>query len=349
MIKPPKTLETPHVQMLPSYEDTALDRAQFEKYFMGPTGRIIDAIKLPQQYEDSQITKIKAMTIDSSCPTPEQIKRMESSFPSGTFLFHSAKTSSIVEILKSGFLVNAGAIGQESHANNGGSEGISWSLSDIEAMPATRYHIAGFVAAPETVLGHDSQLAVPDAAAPFEVVQLSSKIDSNLFYRTFAQARALERQYYAIREFDALQAAAIRDRILAQKAFLKDEVSGQTAIRVPIDKLYLVAPYRDIDTWAKVLARCGNKPAGIIAYDGDTVMMEDFVQDHRGDGRFLAEHIRAVVTAKGEKTLRFDDLLATPFDDFMRNPEAPHTMDDAYRMGSKRVILDNDRRLQLIE
>ena len=190
MIKPPKTLETPHVQMLPSYEDTALDRAQFEKYFMGPTGRIIDAIKLPQQYEDSQITKIKAMTIDSSCPTPEQIKRMESSFPSGTFLFHSAKTSSIVEILKSGFLVNAGAIGQESHANNGGSEGISWSLSDIEAMPATRYHIAGFVAAPETVLGHDSQLAVPDAAAPFEVVQLSSKIDSNLFYRTFAQARA---------------------------------------------------------------------------------------------------------------------------------------------------------------
>jgi hypothetical protein len=64
---------------------------------------------------------------------------------------------------------------------------VSWSMNGIDALPGDRYHMAGFVAAPETVLGEDQQLAVPSRPAPNEVLQISSEIDARKFYDAKSQ------------------------------------------------------------------------------------------------------------------------------------------------------------------
>ena len=318
---------------IPDTENSEL----WDDYFNRGTQGIIDSFSLNATFQESQNNKLRAITIDCDDLSPESARRINRTFPSGTFLFHSAKTSSIVSILRSGFLMNSAAIDEGSRDGNGGSEGISWSISEIEAMPATRYHIAGFVASPETVLGEGTQLAVPDSAAPYEVVQSSRLIDADMFYETYSSARSLERDYLKSLGEDEQEAAKLRSHILANKAFLAQNVNSQTAVRVPSDQLYFVAPRQDVEVWYRVLARCGTKPAGIITYDSNIISREDFVQSTRGDGRYMTDAIRRIIPYK-KSTVSFSDLIGRPFEESMRNPFASHIMDDEYRKHSKRVV-----------
>ena len=65
---------------------------------------------------------------------------------------------------------------------NSGFEGISWSMDGIDALPGTRGNIAGFLAAPEDVLGGETQLVVPSRPAPYEMLQTSKEVDPRELY-----------------------------------------------------------------------------------------------------------------------------------------------------------------------
>lgn len=120
---------------------------------------------------------------------------MKGAFPSGNFLFHAALAHNLVSILESGVIKNARALGVEHSpwVSNGGDVGVSWSLNQIEAIPGSRFHMAGFVGAPETVLDHThTQLAIPDESAPYEAVQISDKIDAGDLYEKYIQHRILK-------------------------------------------------------------------------------------------------------------------------------------------------------------
>lgn len=55
-------------------------------------------------------------------------------------------------------------------------------MNGIDALPGDRYHMAGFVAAPEAILSDTMQLAVPSRPAPNEVLQISAEVDASEFY-----------------------------------------------------------------------------------------------------------------------------------------------------------------------
>ena len=142
--------------------------------------------------------------------TPEG--KLSSEFPSGVYLFHSAREANLKEIFDSGAIMNAGALYEQNRENlrarlesegkseeeiekvlggmgivrNSGQEGISWSSNGIDALPGDAGHIAGFVAAPELVLG-DSKLVVPSRPAPYELLQVSEGVDGREFFKAKKQ------------------------------------------------------------------------------------------------------------------------------------------------------------------
>ncbi len=138
--------------------------------------------------------------------------KLASEFPSGVYLFHSAREANLKEIFESGAIMNAGALYEQNRENlrtqlesegkseeeiekalnsvgvvrNSGQEGISWSSNGIDALPGEAGHIAGFVAAPELVLG-DGKLVVPSRPAPYELLQVSDSVDSQEFFKAKKQ------------------------------------------------------------------------------------------------------------------------------------------------------------------
>ncbi len=139
--------------------------------------------------------------------TTAEAGALKADFKNGVYLFHSATVEGIKDILESGEILNAEEIYERKKAarreelvaegkseeeiekelkkvmirRNSGQEGISWSANGIDAMPGTQGRIAGFVAAPELVLGED-KLVIPSRPAPYELLQVSSEVDSkNLF------------------------------------------------------------------------------------------------------------------------------------------------------------------------
>ncbi len=138
--------------------------------------------------------------------------KLSSDFSSGVYLFHGARTANLKEIFSSGAIMNAGALYEQNKENlrsqlesegkseeeiekalngmgvirNSGQEGISWSSNGIDALPGETGHIAGFVAAPELVLG-DNKLVVPSRPAPYELLQVSGNIDGREFFEAKKQ------------------------------------------------------------------------------------------------------------------------------------------------------------------
>lgn len=164
--------------------------------------------------EQNAIEALRAQII--FLDNPEQIQELGSQFPGGNFLYHGTQTEQAIQILESGKLANVKAIQEavaEQHEgeaqedtsrtnnesitaqgsefgpkSNSGFEGISWNYNEIGAMPGDRYHIAGFLAAPQDILSEDQQLAIPSRPAPFELIQINKSIDSDTFYTLKTQA-----------------------------------------------------------------------------------------------------------------------------------------------------------------
>jgi hypothetical protein len=170
-------------------------RREQEQTFKDPMEQYIMAHDLGSEAEKEQVTRLLERTIDIATLKPEELTRLSQDFPSGNFVYHGSSTDQLIKIIDSGALVNARALyekedkvtkdeGQRTQSvkRNSGYEGISWSMNGIDALPGDRYHLAGFVASPEAVLGDDEQLAIPSRPAPNEVLQMSGKIEADKFY-----------------------------------------------------------------------------------------------------------------------------------------------------------------------
>ena len=144
--------------------------------------------------------QIDIPVIDLGRLTASDKSQLRNDFPTGNFLYHGTETEQLIKILVSGHLTNAGLLyeaeerlakseGRETAfiRRNSGFEGTSWSLNNIDALPGDRYHLAGFLAAPETVVNKSEQLAIPSRPAISEVIQLSSAINSSEFYEAKTQ------------------------------------------------------------------------------------------------------------------------------------------------------------------
>lgn len=385
-------------------------RQKRERYFTEPIKSFTSAIPLKPEVERGMIDAYANRVVDVADTSNSTSETMRRQFPSGTFLFHGSTTGRIVKTLQSGYLMNAHALGNKSaREDNGGEEGVSWSIGDIEAIPSTRHHMAGFVASPEKILGETTQLAVPDKPAPYEVVQLSRNIDAKEYYDTYTQARLLEGMYDALcflsdtdepERADMLEGAIDLDvdeyverddkgdlqltraasrlmneqgRAMLAKLWLEathvDAINQATLegamddlerrimnladdvekyvndandVRIPVDKLTLVVPRKDIKAWMRVLVRCGTKPAHVITYDSTTVQLEDFVSRHRGDGRELARQLRGVI-GETPDTITYQNLIGVDFTDEMRAVEYEHLIDAEYLGDTKRVEMNQGK------
>ena len=362
---------------------------------------------------------------------------LASDFPSGIFLYHGARNEQIEEIFSSGAIMNAGAIYEkkldEERAEleaagkseeeielelkkiwlprNSGQEGVSWSANGIDAMPGTRGHIAGFVAAPERVLANN-KLVVPSRPAPYELLQVSDGVDTEKFYEVKKQhevwgyrdlsigemasvdsgllflysasvdhsneewvnfdsllidfanrgglsAEELRKHYEVMGDgqiqinpdlhqqkfdenylppaavwmqymidagmFEGTEAEglslndlikkvaenngakkfALFGRILGyarqQEKVYDDEYESELEkadhVAIPIEEMYFVTSHHDLAHWLEVIRRTGHRPRGILLYDDEKVVKENFAQEERGDNVELSAEIERVVGA----------------------------------------------------
>ena len=136
------------------------------------------------------------------------------------------------------------------------------------------------------------------------------------------------------------------DELEAQIMAIADELRGnlcaQNDVRVPIEKLYMVVPEKDLEDWLRVLVRCASKPAGIVAYDDKTVRLEDFASDHKGDGDELARQLRGIVGETAE-TLTYADVLGSEFNNSMRYGDANQLIGPKYLANTKRIVMENGK------
>lgn len=175
----------------PTHEDklawTATQRRRAEDSFRRPIAKAIS-----DNPDALQINPIEVFDASS-----DQKKSLANEFPSGNYIFHSANTDAIIKILHSGNIANLVAINEDLETRareagtldehrvvrgNSGEEGISWSLNNIDAMPGTRAHLAGFVASPEAILPTGDKFCVPSRPAPYEVLQVSKNVNTPVLY-----------------------------------------------------------------------------------------------------------------------------------------------------------------------
>ena len=170
-------------------------RKELERNFQSPVSEYLDGHPIGEDDEKGEVDSLLERTIDIATVTPEEKDKLSHDFPSGNFLYHGAATQELIKIIDSGALMNAKALheqeekaakeeGREKNIirRNSGYEGVSWSMNEIDALPGDRYHLAGFVIAPEMALNSDEQLAVPSRPAPNEVLQISSSVGASEFY-----------------------------------------------------------------------------------------------------------------------------------------------------------------------
>ena len=170
-------------------------RKEQERLFKDPVSEYIGSHEVEADVEKAELDKLLERTVDIATLTEAEAARLSSDFPSGNFVYHGTGTEQLVKILDSGVLANARALYEQEDAvakaegrdagmirRNSGFEGVSWSMNGIDALPGDRYHMAGFVAAPEAVLSDTQQLTVPSRPAPNEVLQISAEVDASKFY-----------------------------------------------------------------------------------------------------------------------------------------------------------------------
>ncbi len=170
-------------------------RKEKERLFRNPINEYIGRHQINAETEIQEMNSLLGRTVDIATLTEIERTRLAGDFPSGNFLYHGTGTEQLVKVLDSGVLASGQALHtREARAaeaesrdpefirRNSGFEGVSWSMNGIDALPGDRYHLAGFVAAPERVLTSKQQLAVPSRPAPNEVLQISDEIEANEFY-----------------------------------------------------------------------------------------------------------------------------------------------------------------------
>lgn len=161
----------------------------YDKMFGAYAGSEAGVAEVLTDEEKERVERLRERVIDLTEMEPGALAEK---FPSGNYLFHGSTVPRIEKIFATGGLKNGVAMVEDdpevSALNmNSGFEGVSWSMDQIDALPGTRGHLAGFLAAPEDVLTDDEKLVIPSRPAPFEVLQVGAKVNAEELYRTKVQ------------------------------------------------------------------------------------------------------------------------------------------------------------------
>lgn len=354
--------------------------------------------------ELERVEELRERVVDLSDVEPGILA---SEFPSGNYLFHGSKMGNLEKIFQTGALKNGVALSEDDaditgFDVNSGFEGVSWSMDKIDALPGTRGHLAGFLAAPESVLSPQEKLIIPSRPAPYEVLQIGEGIDPKEFYDLkiqaetwgdggvtlgeyntvdsnlmsmllwakgdsfFGEPKAYRysgslaaddlRKNYTISEdgeviwnedifqedkippaLPWLQSTIDRGMELAEgysekiesvEKFLNyaqhdenlimeliraergeaaavneaydEQAKKAAAVRINVDEMYFVTAHKDLEDWLKVMARTGAKPKGILLYDDNQVVMENFANTYDGNQEELSQEIGRAVDVDEE-------------------------------------------------
>lgn len=199
-------------------------RKTTEYIFKGPVTEYLARHRQNDEAEEIKRQQLRERTFTMTDLTEAETVKLAEDFPSGNFVYHGTDTQRLIGIFETGMLMSSAALGKYekneyesgrrnevpmSASHNSGYEGVSWSMNGIDALPGDRYHMAGLVAAPETILQSDQQFAIPSRPAPNEVIQISGDIDAKEFYEAKTQLELYRRQgaYEAVNSvFDNLHA-----------------------------------------------------------------------------------------------------------------------------------------------
>jgi|GEM_PF-995647 len=176
-------------------------RNNHEKEIRSAFEQLLEQNPLDPDLEQTIIEQLRRLIVNFD--SPEELDRFRQTFRSGNFLYHGTKVQPAIQILFSGTLKSTKALQEESINkeeifHNSGYEGVSWSLNGIEGLPGDRYHLVGFLAAPEEVLESEEQLTIPSRPVPYEVIQINRKIEPNEFYELKIQIEL----YNGLEKFD---------------------------------------------------------------------------------------------------------------------------------------------------
>lgn len=352
--------------------------------------------------EDARVEELREKVVDL---TELETGALAVGFPSGNYLFHGSSVGKLEKIFATDGLKNGVALKEDdpevSALNlNSGFEGISWSMDEIDALPGTRGHIAGFLAAPEDILEDSEKLVIPSRPAPYEVLQVNKAIEPEKFYRLKNQcetwgdgsasmgernnvdsnimwmlmykegdnffgsstvynydgdksAEAM-RKYFefnsdgkvvwgddvyqkmevppALPWFQVLIDSGrlarngyegldtvdkVLERTKAEPDFVRallatvradakplhdayaEMLDDASAVRVRPEEMYFVTSHADLEDWLRVMARTGVNPKGILLYDDEQVVLENFANKYEGNHGELSEEIgRAIGVRK---------------------------------------------------
>lgn len=79
-----------------------------------------------------------------------------------------------------------------------------------------------------------------------------------------------------------------------------DELNKAKKVSAKVEDMYFVTSHKDLDSWLKVMEKTGHLPRGILLYDDEKVVKENFASDEKGDHEELSEEIGRVVGVDGE-------------------------------------------------
>ena len=75
----------------------------------------------------------------------------------------------------------------------------------------------------------------------------------------------------------------------------EDESNKAKKVSAKVADMYFVTSHKDLDSWLKVMGKTGHLPRGILLYDDEKVVKENFASDEKGDHEELSEEIGRVV------------------------------------------------------
>lgn len=256
----------------------------------------------------------------------EGLDRVKKYFSSSNFLYHGSSTEAVALILKSGTLMNSVALRQKGiSANRGGTEGISWSLNGVDVLPGDRYHMAGFLAAPERVLKSDEKLAIPTNPAIFEVQQMPANINDAELSRLHIQD-ALFYPYYA-RKTREIKVAA------GEEVSVSDNNSVYESLRFLMENSDKTDPPPGLMRWVngikdptQTIGKLQKNEAGTSNYtirDGHIVLNPYLTQFRKSERQPVAAYyIQAAIDAGRFKGTSLDSLNAIDIVKTLSHPKS---------------------------
>lgn len=120
---------------------------------------------------------------------------------------------------------------------------------------------------------------------------------------------------------------------------------GAKAIRLPMDQMYFVASHHDLEDWLRVMARTGVQPKGILLYDDNQVILENFASQYEDNHKELSHEIGQAVAV--DQDFCKDQMDLDP-ENTPRSGDKEQVLLESAVKRDKIVQLDKDHRLEVV-